>query len=138
MLWMRTWRLGIKSVMLHPMRSFLTILGILIGVASVIGLLAIGEGFSQGAQKQIEDLGADNIMVRSVKPTTTSSVSGGSFILTYGLTREDYDRLVETIPTITSALPIREMKREVRYGSQDPVDARLVGCTPEYAEVKGG
>ncbi|HIA48649.1 MAG TPA: ABC transporter permease, partial [Candidatus Hydrogenedentes bacterium] len=50
------------------MRSMLTILGIFIGVASVIWLLAIGEGISQEAQKQIEGLGADNIMVRSIKP----------------------------------------------------------------------
>ena len=63
MLWIRTWILGIKSVMLHPMRSLLTVLGIFIGVASVIWLLAIGEGISQEAQKQIEGLGADNIIV---------------------------------------------------------------------------
>ena len=64
----RTWVLGVKSLMLHPMRSALTILGIFIGVASVIWLLAIGEGISQQAQKQIEDLGAENIIVRSIKP----------------------------------------------------------------------
>ncbi len=48
----RTWQLGIKSLLLHPMRSALTVLGIFIGVASVIWLLAIGEGISQKAQKQ--------------------------------------------------------------------------------------
>ena len=41
--WMRTIQLGIKSLLLHPMRSMLTVLGIFIGVASVIWLLAIGE-----------------------------------------------------------------------------------------------
>ena len=58
MLLLRTWKLGIKSLMLHPMRSALTVLGIFIGVASVIWLLAIGEGISKEAQRQIEDLGA--------------------------------------------------------------------------------
>jgi len=55
--WLRTWQLGIKSLLLHPMRSMLTVLGIFIGVASVIWLMAIGEGISLKAQEQIESLG---------------------------------------------------------------------------------
>lgn len=120
--------------MLHPMRSALTILGICIGVMAVIWLLAIGEGISQQAQRQIEGLGAQNVMVRSKKPMNPTDGSGGSFILPYGLLREDYRKIVETIPTITSAIPIREMRREVRYGDRY-IDARVVGCTPEYADV---
>ena len=134
MLWLRTWLIGIKSLALHPMRSLLTVLGIFIGVASVIWLVAIGEGISQEAQKQIEGLGADNIIVRSVKPLNPSESSANNFILPYGLLREDYDRLVETIPTIRSALPIREMRRQVRFADR-LMDARVVGCTPEYAAV---
>jgi putative ABC transport system permease protein len=133
MLILRTWRLGIKSLLLHPMRSGLTVLGIFIGVASVIWLLAIGEGISQQAQRQIEGLGADNIMVRSMKPVKPPD-GNATFILPYGLLREDYARLVETVPTIKSAIPIREMRREVSYLDR-VIDARVVGCTPEYAEV---
>jgi putative ABC transport system permease protein len=96
--------------------------------------VAIGEGISQQAQKQIEGLGADNIIVRSIKPLNPSDQDSNSFILPYGLLREDYDRLVETIPTIKSALPIREMRRQVRFADRT-VEARLVGCTPEYAAV---
>ena len=136
MIWLRTWRLGIKSLLLHPMRTFLTVLGIFIGVASVIWLLAIGEGISQEAQRQIEGLGADNIMVRSVKPLNPPNASANAFILAYGLLREDYQLLQETIPPsiLNSALPIREMRRDIRY-SDNKLDARVVGCTPEYATV---
>ncbi|MCA9118613.1 MAG: ABC transporter permease [Planctomycetaceae bacterium] len=134
MLWLRTWRLGIKSLLLHPMRTGLTVLGIFIGVASVIWLLAIGEGISEEAQRQIEGLGADNIMVRSVKPLNIPDAAASSFILPYGLLREDYALLVETIPTIKSALPIREIRRQVRYADKT-IEGRVVGCTPEYAEV---
>ena len=72
---LRTWQLGVKSLLLHPLRSLLTVLGIFIGVASVIWLLAIGEGISQKAQEQIEGLGADNIIIRSIKPP--SEVTAG-------------------------------------------------------------
>jgi putative ABC transport system permease protein len=132
-LWLRTWRLGVKSLLLHPLRSWLTVSGIFIGVASVVWLLAIGEGISQNAQRQIEDLGANNIIVRSVLPAEEALTDTGFFVH-YGLLRSDYDCLVETIPTIQHALRIRELKTGVYYGP-NLVDARLVGCTPEYAEV---
>ncbi len=133
MLWLRTWRLGVKSLLLHPLRSLLTVLGIFIGVASVIWLLAIGEGISRKAQEQIEGLGAENIIIRSVKPPDelTAGMRGP---MDYGLRRSDFDRLVETIPTIKRALPIRELRRQIRYGDKIR-DGRLVGCTPGYAEV---
>src|SRR5687767_4992272 len=128
----RTWQLGVKSLLLHPLRSLLTVLGIFIGVASVIWLLAIGEGISLKAQEQIEGLGANNIIVRSIKPPAeTTGGSGGP--VPYGIKREDFRRLV-TLPTIERALPIREIRRRFMYGDK-LIDGRLVGCTPEYAEV---
>ncbi len=132
MLWLRTLKLGIKSLWLHPLRSLLTVLGIFIGVASVIWLLAISEGISIEARRQIESLGADTIMIRSIKPPSEKmNVSG---VTPYGLTRDEFDMLRSTIPTIRSAIPIREIRRQFQY--QDRlVDGRLVGCTPEYAEV---
>jgi len=132
-LWLRTWRLGVKSLLLHPLRSLLTVLGIFIGTASVIWLLAVGEGISRKAQEQIASLGANNIIVRSIKPP--SEVTEGSRgPVPYGLTRADYVTLVNTIPTIERALPIREIRRRFAYRHR-LVDGRLVGCTPEYQEV---
>jgi putative ABC transport system permease protein len=128
--WLRTWELGVKSLLVHPLRSLLTVLGIFIGVASVIWLVAIGEGISLQAQKQIEDLGATNIIIRSVKPT----IIEGEGFPQYGVTRGDRDVIEATIPTIERILPIREIPRRVTYGPKS-LDARLVGCTPEYAEV---
>ena len=66
--WMRTLRLGIQSLLLHKLRSFLTILGLLFGVASVISMLAVGEGANYEALQQIKALGPTNVMVRSQRP----------------------------------------------------------------------
>ncbi|MEZ6118817.1 MAG: ABC transporter permease [Pirellulaceae bacterium] len=133
MLWIRTIHAGVKSLLLHPLRSLLTVLGIFIGVASVIWLLAIGEGISIQAQRQIADLGAENIIVRSVKPPS-ELIADTRGPVPYGLLREEYDKILETVPTIKKALPIREMRRAFSNGPR-MVDGRLVGCTPEYAEV---
>jgi putative ABC transport system permease protein len=132
MIWLRTVQLSIKSLWLHPLRSLLTVLGILIGVSSVIWLLAISKGIGDEARKQIESLGADTIMLRSVKPPPEKLSAQG--VTPYGLTRDEYDMLVRTIPTVTSAIPIRELRRQFQFEARI-IDGRLVGCTPEYAEV---
>ena len=130
--WIRTFQLGFKSLMLHPMRSLLTILGIFIGVSSVIWLLAIGEGISQKSQEQIQSLGATNIIVHSIKPPddTTTRVR----VLIYGLTRYDFEKIKESVPSIKDAFPIREIKQRITYG-EHVVDGRLVGCTPHYKDA---
>jgi putative ABC transport system permease protein len=133
----RTWQLGIKSLLLHPMRSALTVLGIFIGVASVIWLLAIGEGVSLKMQEQIEDLGAENIIVRSIQPPDEA---GSSFrdIKVFGLTRAEHKLLDTSIPTVDVVIPIRELPLKISYTGNPnlkPIDGRVVGCTPEYADI---
>ena len=127
--WTRTLTLSVKSLFLHPLRSALTVLGIFIGVSGVIWLLSIGEGIGRAAEEQIAGLGAQNIIVRTIKPSSDEVQDAG-----YGLTRDDYDRLLATIPTIEKAIPIRVVAREFRFGTRK-FEGRCVGCTPDYAEV---
>jgi putative ABC transport system permease protein len=133
--WFRTWQLGVKNLLLHPMRSMLTVLGIFIGVASVIWLMAIGEGISIKAQEQIESLGANNIIVRTIKPANPDmQTKGRNHVAVYGLRRDDYEKIEETIPTIVEMMPVREIQRTFAAGSKE-VDGRLVGTTPLYAQL---
>lgn len=129
----QTLRLGLKSLLLHKLRSALAILGILIGVTAVIWLVAMGEGVSHQAQQQIKDLGASNIIIRSVKPSTNvSSSEAGSFFHEYGLTRDDLERF-RALPTVVDAVPLRELdQKEARYLDR-ALKIRLVGCRAEYA-----
>jgi len=129
--------LALKSLMLHKLRSGLTMLGIVFGVFSVIAMLAIGEGASAQAQQQVLELGATNIIVVSVKPPESTSGSGASTrsrVLRYGLLRSDYERLSTTIPTVARATPVREIRQEVRYLHRT-INGRLVGCTSDYLDV---
>jgi len=126
---LRTLKLSIKSLLLHPLRAGLTVLGILIGVASVIWLLAIGEGISHASQEQIASLGAKNVIVRTIKPTSDDFDGSG-----YGLTRDDYERLVATVPTIEQALPIRVVQQEFRRFTHR-LEGRLVGTTSDYPDI---
>lgn len=128
-----------KSLMLHKLRSGLTMLGIVFGVFSVIAMLAIGEGASNQAQQQVLALGATNIIVITVKPAADSQAGGGGRgkgmnIPQYGLLRSDYDLLTKTIPTITGAVRMRELVSEARYLDKT-MNVRLVGCTTEYSDM---
>ncbi len=124
----RTVQLGVKSLLVHPLRSLLTVLGIFIGVASVIWLLAIGEGISAKAQEQIAELGAKNIIVTSTMPPAQQTQRKAR----YGVTQRDYQNLDATVPSIAQVVPVRELdKREFSHGTQH-FAGRLIGTTPAY------
>lgn len=128
-------QLGLKSLMLQKMRAGLAALGIFIGTSTVIWLVAMGEGVSHQAQQQILELGAKNIIVRTVMPTSASDAQdSNSRVKTYGLLRSDYDRIINNIPVIRRAVPMRELKFELRNGNRS-ADAKLVGCVEDYKEL---
>jgi putative ABC transport system permease protein len=133
----RTVPLALKSLLLHKLRSALTMLGIVFGVFSVIAMLAIGEGASKQAQDQVLELGATNIICISVKPPqeTSNPSQRRSSVLRYGLLRSDFELLTETLRNkIVKAIPIREIKKEARYRDRT-MNGRLVGCTSGYLDV---
>lgn len=121
---------AVRGVLMHKLRSFLTILGLVFGVASVIVMLAVAEGASRQAQAQIEALGINNVIVRGVKPNSEER-DDNSFELSYGITYNDLRRIEETLQSIVAVTPLREFQQEVRYGEQ-ALDARIVGAQPTY------
>ncbi len=136
----RSIRLAVRTLALHKLRAFLTVLGLIFGVASVVAMLAIAEGASLAAQKQIAELGATNIILRSSKPLDDVNPSkqnnNDSFVFVYGLTQRDFDRIVETIPTVKGATPLREFRQNVRAIEQE-VEARIVGANPDCLTLTG-
>ncbi|MEM6692506.1 MAG: ABC transporter permease [Planctomycetota bacterium] len=132
MLWLRTWKLGVKTLALHPLRTGLTMLGIMIGVWAVIVLTAISQGASEQVQKQIASLGSTTIIVRSQKPPDEKLA--GTRASQYGLLRSDLGKILANVPTIDAAVPIREIRRQFTYRDR-LIDGRLVGCTAQYSDV---
>ncbi len=132
----RTVRLGFKSLMLHKLRSLLTTLGVLFGVSSVIAMLAIGEGASEEAQEQIRELGSQNVILRSVKPPDEVASGQASRVLTYGLTQSDLRRAEATFPWVSRAIPVRQLQQEVRMGER-AMNPRILATVPEWIAVTG-
>lgn len=134
----RTILLGLKSLWLHKMRSLLTALGIVFGVCSVIAMLAIGEGASYEAQQQIKNLGSQNIILESIKPTSSGSAAGEeqrSMILEYGLTYRDIEQIKQTIPGVDVTVPARRLK-DFLWRHSISVDADILGTVSWYPEMR--
>ena len=126
-------RMSLRSLMLHKLRSLLTILGLVFGVASVIIMLAIAEGAGLDIQRQIASMGINNIIVKSIKPTEDDRQNSNGGILEYGLTKTDKIRIEQTLAdTVEAIAPFREFRYEARYLDQ-MMESRVVGLEPEYA-----
>jgi len=133
---LRNLRLGLENVLLHKLRSMLTMLGMVFGVASVIAMLSVGEGASRQALDQISRLGSHNIILTSEKPLAdeSASASGRTRSLIYGLNYADHKRITETFQTVEQTVPAKILRKEARVGTRRG-DVRLVGTTARWFEL---
>ncbi len=129
-------RLGITNLGLHKLRSLLTSLGIILGVAAVIFMVSIGEGSKQAALRNIQALGATNIIVRSVKPAETSTFGSQTMtmVVKYGLTYADLRRYQQNFDDAAVIVPLKAVGSEISYGPYRDV-SQTYGTTPGLIEV---
>jgi putative ABC transport system permease protein len=119
---------GVDGIRTHKLRSLLTILGIIFGVAAVISMLSIGEGAREEALQQIAQMGINNIIIKSVggKDTKDGSASG--------LRLDDALALEELGGLLSRMAPQRLLDLETQYGRKR-MRTKIVGATPELLEV---
>ncbi len=104
-------RLGVRNLLGYPMRTFLTTLGVIFGVGSVIAMLALGAGAEAALLSEIGRLGTNNIIINSVKPTEQANKKQGrSWTVRYGITYKDFDQILTTIPAIEQVLPVHHLE----------------------------
>jgi putative ABC transport system permease protein len=132
----RNVHLGIKNLLLHKLRSMLTMLGVVFGVGSVVAMLSVGEGASQQTLEQIKALGSNNILITSQEPVEEAGNSGQqrTRLSTYGILYDDVDRIRATIPGVQSVVPAKTIREEGRL-ADTVVELRLVGTTPEWQNL---
>ena len=132
---LRNVSLGIENLLLHKLRSSLTMLGVVFGVGSVVAMLAVGEGASKEALEQIRKLGSNNIIITGVKSVEEeSTASTGSFMSIYGLTYDDHRRIEETIGTVRKTVPVKLVRKEGYLGERT-LELRIVGTTPLWFDL---
>ncbi|MBN2061903.1 MAG: ABC transporter permease [Deltaproteobacteria bacterium] len=124
--------LGVENLLLHKLRSFLTMLGVVFGVGSVVAMLSVGEGASKEALEQIRMVGSNNIIVTSIKSVEeVSSSTTREHMSVYGLTYLDHERIIRTFGNIHRTVPVKLVREEGRLGERS-LELRVVGTTPEW------
>jgi len=132
---LETIRLGMGNLRRHALRSILTCLGVILGVAAVIVVVSIGEGNKQSALRDIAALGATNIIVRSSKPPDAASASQArTFISRYGISFEDARRLQAALSDISSIVPLKAVGSEISRGAFR-TNSQCFGTLPLLAEI---
>lgn len=133
---LETMRLGLANLRLHLLRSFLTALGIILGVAAVITMVSLGEGSKQEALRQIEQLGARNIILRSKKPaeSTQQQAQGRSLLTKYGVTRDDLAVIQENFPDAEAIVPLKAVGSQLLRKEHRQV-SQTFGTIPDLAKV---
>ncbi len=127
--------LGIENLLLHKMRSFLTMLGVVFGVGSVVAMLSVGEGASKEALEQIRKLGSNNIIISSVKSAEEEATSTQhSHMSVYGLTYDDHMRVAESFGNVKQTAPVKLVRKDSRLGER-VMELRVVGTTPEWFKL---
>ncbi|MDF1575106.1 MAG: ABC transporter permease [Bacteroidales bacterium] len=131
--------IAIESILANQMRSILTALGIIFGVAAVITMLAIGKGAQQEILDQIKMVGVNNIIVTPIIEAANggdSESSGESQTKKFspGLTMQDVEAILEVIPTVRTASPeITLNSNVIKEGKR--ASAKLLGVSSAYFEI---
>ncbi len=126
-------RIGIKSIWVHKLRSLLTTLGVIFGVAAVISMLSIGEGAKRAAIEQIKLLGTNNIRVNYLK-LTGEQAEEAEKKLAMGLTYRDGQLIRANLPTVKGVTPLHFVEIEVLFGNKES-SGRVIGTDEAYEWV---
>ena len=125
--------LSLHNLLLHKIRSFLTSLGIIFGVGSVIAMLAISGGAKQAALAQIDAMGIDKIIVYSKAVNQNEGgASNSSFIMEYGLKYSDIAN-IEKMDNINRITTVRKVRASILKGIE-PLDLELFWVSPFFLE----
>src|SRR5438067_10738437 len=131
----RTLRMAFHALRRNVMRSALTTLGIIIGVAAVIAMMEIGKGSSTAIQQTIASMGANNLLVQPGTAASGGVSFGSGSIVT--LTPQDADAILrECRPAVSAVAPVVRARTQVVYGNRNWVPLYIYGTTPSFLEVR--
>ncbi len=126
-------RLALHGLVDHKFRSFLTMLGIIFGVASVITMLSIGEGAKREAIAKYQDMGVNNIIIRE-KKLSDQELEEVRAKFSEGLSLQDARTFKDIIPGVVRTAPQAEISTEVKYTDKS-AKSTVIGITPDFEKV---
>ncbi|HTS07673.1 MAG TPA: ABC transporter permease [Candidatus Eisenbacteria bacterium] len=134
--WLPDLQLGLQNLLLHRLRTLLTMLGMIFGVAAVVSMLSIGAGARQKVMALIEQMGVHNLIVEA-KETTEWQAHQKVRKISPGLTFQDYRVIRDDVGDIVQATPRKRMTltKTLPKSQQDPPS--VYGVNPNYVRIAG-
>jgi putative ABC transport system permease protein len=126
-------RLAVSGLTDHKFRSFLTMLGIIFGVASVIAMLSIGEGAKREAIAKYKDLGVNNIIIRE-KKLSDQELEEVRAKFSQGLSNNDANVIREVVPGVERIASQAEISTDVKFADKS-VKSTVIGVTPDFLDM---
>lgn len=128
-------RTALLSITSNKMRSGLTMLGVIIGVAAVVIMVAIGEGANLQVSSQIERLGSNLLIVMPGRTREPGARTMGAFGSMDVLTMDEVQAIRDECPSVRAVAPEISRGATVKYGSSS-IQTQVVATTPEYLSVR--
>jgi putative ABC transport system permease protein len=134
--WLPDMQLGLQNLLLHRLRSLLTMLGMIFGVAAVVSMLSIGAGARQKVMALIEQMGVHNLIVEA-KETTEWQAHQKIRKISQGLSFQDYRVIRDDVNDIVASTPRKRMtpSKTIPKSQQDP--PTVYGVNPNYLQIAG-
>jgi ABC-type antimicrobial peptide transport system permease subunit len=129
-----TFRIAFRALRRNAMRSALTTLGIVIGVAAVIAMVDIGQGSAVSVQQTIASMGANNLIVQPGTAASGGATFGAGSVVT--LTPQDADAIARECPAVKSVAPQVRVRTQVVRGNRNWVPPFIFGTTPSFHDVR--
>ncbi|WP_419949548.1 ABC transporter permease [Candidatus Palauibacter sp.] len=129
MIFFEVLRVAMDAIRANKLRSFLTMLGIVIGVGAVITMVALGEGAQRQVEEQIASLGTNVLTVRAGQGMFRGVRGGGA-----RLTVDDVEAVRNGAPALVQVAPEMQGQLQVQFGRNN-ANVRILGTTSNYAEV---
>lgn len=126
-------RQGLKQLLSNKIRTFLSVLGVLIGVASVVTMLAIGKGAQKAIESQLSSLGANILVLRTgAMRSGGSTLEAGATALLYP---EDAAAIKSRFPQIVASAPNVDGRGQASFKNKN-WNTQIMGVTPEYKDLR--
>ena len=126
-------KIAVRALANNKLRGFLTMLGIIIGVASVITMLAIGQGSKRSIQAQISEMGSNMIMIHPGADVRGGVRQDASAMETLKL--QDYEDIVDETRFVSAVSPSVNSSGQAIYGANN-APTTVYGISPDYLEIR--
>jgi len=134
--WMRDVELGMQNLLAHGLRSLLTMLGMIFGVAAVVAMLSIGAGARQKVMALIEQMGVRNLIVEA-KETTEWQAHQKVRKISPGLTFADYRVILDDVDGVMASTPRKRMTPTSTVPKSQQDIPTIYGVEPSYQRIAG-